>query len=125
MKVKQAKQTAKAKKALEVIGGLYNIQPEFMRKDREAVLYCYAELEARGYRWIAAKQEWALIQQADIREDENTITYMIAFSGESVENATYILMEGLAAAGYVVTHQCVLGNVFAPGDQVIHLEVLK
>jgi hypothetical protein len=96
------KMTSKAAKARELYAEIYGIAVDQVRKDRPAVHAIYAELEERGFDWVALKQEWAQTQRGG--QGGKNIRLTIAVDDSQQADAIYILEEGLKAAGFKIAN---------------------
>lgn len=92
------KMTSKASKAVEIYAQMYGVEQIQVRKDHAAIHGIYAELEDRGFEWVAGKQEWALISGGAPADEILRLTIAVDDSQQAA--ALYILEEGFKAAGF-------------------------
>jgi len=117
------KMTTKAAKARELCAEIYGVDVTQMRKDHPAIHGMYAELEDRGFEWVSAKQEWAMVDTGVAAYTENTAYFVTAAEGVTAAEALYILTEGLKAAGYEVAETHTVFNALDPSSVLITFQV--
>ncbi len=120
---RKTRQTAKAKKAVEMLGRIYNIKPQYMRRDKSAIQQSYFALEEMGYEWISDKQEWALLDQGATPFEPQTARFVFACEGVNDVEGQYVIAEGLKAAGYEIVRSELVYDLNDPDHGYIHIEV--
>lgn len=123
MKAKFHRMTSKAAKARDLCAEIYGVEIADMRKDTAAIHGMYAELEDRGYEWVSAKNEWALMAGARSWDQPSNAHFVFSCDGVTGAEGQYILTEGLRAAGYEIVSASLVFNVMNPDAVYVHIEV--